>query len=189
MSIVNFKKPVAIKGDAGTNGVSWTATTLPTAKYWTSVAWGASKFVAVAQGDDSSNTTDSYATSTDGITWTTPAAINGTSQNFIAKSVTVNSSGLFVVVGFDDTFNRPLFSTSSDGTTWTEPALMNGSSAVSTMNTVICNSSGRFVSLGKSNSNYLTTTYSDDGSTWQTPAAFSQPDIWKRIQAGTVPWP
>jgi hypothetical protein len=54
----------------------------------------------VAVGYDNSNY-PVYATSTNGSTWTTPAAMNGSTTAAYMNSVTVNSSGLFVAVGYN----------------------------------------------------------------------------------------
>jgi photosystem II stability/assembly factor-like uncharacterized protein len=66
-------------------------------------------------------------------------------------SVTVNSSGLFVAVGYN---GYPVYATSTNGSTWTTPALMNGSSVAATMYSVTVNSSGLFVAVGYNDSNY-----------------------------------
>ena len=52
-----------------------------------------------------------YATSTNGSTWTTPAAMNGSTSRGVMRAVTVNSSGLFVSVGSNN-LSYPLYVTS-----------------------------------------------------------------------------
>ena len=69
------------------------------------------------------------------------------------QSVTVNSSGLFVAVGYG-TNGYPLYATSSNGSTWTTPALMNGSSVYARMQSVTVNSSGVFVAVGYDTNGY-----------------------------------
>jgi hypothetical protein len=64
--------------------------------------------------------------------FTTPALMNGSSVVANMQSVTVNSSGLFVAVGYNSA-SYPIYATSSNGSTWTTPALMNGSSVVAYM--------------------------------------------------------
>jgi hypothetical protein len=49
-----------------------------------------------------------YAFSSNGSTWTTPAAMNGSTTSVSINSVTVNSAGLFVAVGRDSAI-EPLF--------------------------------------------------------------------------------
>jgi hypothetical protein len=50
-----------------TDGITWTARTLPSSAGWASVTYGNGTFVAVAGGYDASA---AAASSTDGITWT-----------------------------------------------------------------------------------------------------------------------
>jgi photosystem II stability/assembly factor-like uncharacterized protein len=79
--------------------------------------------------------------------------MNGSTTFAQMKGVAVNSSGLFVAVGFN-TNNYPMYATSSNGSTWTTPALMNGSSTAAIMNSVAVNSAGLFVAVGSNGSNY-----------------------------------
>jgi hypothetical protein len=79
--------------------------------------------------------------------FTTPALMNGSSVAAYMQSVTVNSSGLFVAIGYN-TNVYPVYATSSNGSTWTTPALMNGSSVYAQMQSVTVNSSGLFVAIG-----------------------------------------
>jgi hypothetical protein len=65
--------------------------------------------------------------------------------------VTVNSSGQFVAVGYNN-LNYPVYATSSDGSTWTTPAQMNGSTVAAQMLGVTVNSSGLFVAVGNDSS-------------------------------------
>jgi hypothetical protein len=61
--------------------------------------------------------------------------------------VTVNSSGLFVAVGFRPTSTYPVYATSTDGSTWTTPANMNNSSVAAPIYSITVNSSGLFVAV------------------------------------------
>lgn len=66
-----------------------------------------------------------YATrSTDGVTWSTAALLNGYTGTFNVRSLSVNSAGLFVAFGDNSAWG--MFSTSSDGITWTTPAYFAG---------------------------------------------------------------
>jgi len=140
-----------------------------------SVAWSpptianpSGLFAAVGYGDITNYPL--YATSSDGITWTTPAQMGGSGSNPTSiNAVTVNSSGLFVAVGSDGQYGYPAYSTSTDGTTWTAPALMNGSNVMANMRAVAVNSSGLFVSLGSNSSGRPVYATSSDGTTWTTP--------------------
>lgn len=117
------------------------------------------------------------ATSTNGTTWTTPAVMGGTSSGALMYGVAVNSSGLFVAVGYNSSGFRPVYSTSSDGSTWTVPALMNGSTDQGTILGVTVNSTGRFVAVGHNNSAVPIFATSTNGTTWTTPAAMAAPSV------------
>ena len=98
--------------------------------------------------------------------FTTPAVINSSSVPSSMQSVAVNSSGLFVAVGYTTNLTGlPLYATSTDGSTWTTPALMNGSSVNARMLSVTVNSSGLFVAVGYNGYNYPVYATSTDGST------------------------
>ena len=99
----------------------------------------------------------------------TPARMNGSSTFASMLGVTVNSSGLFVAVGFNNN-NYPLYATSVDGSTWTTPATMNGSTTYAQMQSVTVNSSGLFVAVGYDSSGAAVYATSSNGSTWTTPA-------------------
>ena len=114
-----------------------------------------------------------YATSTNGSNWSTPAYMNGSTNAVVMNSVAVNSSGLFVAVGYDAKCNTgPRYATSSDGSTWTTPAAMGSGSDFVNMSSVAVNSSGLFVAVGTTGCYYPRYATSSDGSTWTTPAAF-----------------
>ena len=85
--------------------------------------------------------------------FTTPALMNGSSVSGNMMSVTLNSSGLFVAVGYNVN-SYPVYATSSNGSTWTTPALMNGSSVYARMQSVTVNSSGVFVAVGYDTNGY-----------------------------------
>jgi hypothetical protein len=84
------------------------------------------------------------------------------------NAITVNSSGLFVAVGYIST--SAVYATSSDGSTWTTPAYMGGSAATGLMISVTVNSSGKFVAVGYGVSTRPVYATSTNGSTWTTPA-------------------
>jgi hypothetical protein len=62
------------------------------------------EYVAVGRNN---STAPVYATSNDGIIWTTPALMNGSTAFANMRSVAVNSAGLFVSVGVNGS-NAPL---------------------------------------------------------------------------------
>ena len=110
----------------------------------------------------------------DGSNWSNPIAMGGTTTAAVMQGITVNSSGLFVAVGFDNTTTyTPLYAYSSDyGNTWTAPAQL-GASTGYIMTSIAVNSSGKFVAVGNTpsfgNGVYATST---NGTTWSsTPTA------------------
>jgi alpha-tubulin suppressor-like RCC1 family protein len=112
--------------------------------------------------------------------------MNGSSTVAFIQSITVNSSGLFVAVGYDNN-GYPLYATSSNGSTWTTPALMNGSSVGARMQSVTVNSSGLFVAVGyNGSSGYPVYATSTDGSTWTTPALMNGSSAVAYMQSVTV---
>ena len=92
-----------------TDGINWTAATLPSSADWYSVCYGNGKFVAVS-------TTAKAAYSTDGINWT--AATLPSSANW--KSVCYGN-GKFVAVSSSSSVNKAAYST--DGVNWIETGL------------------------------------------------------------------
>jgi hypothetical protein len=110
-----------------------------------SVTYAKNLFVAVGY---KINGTPCYATSTDGSTWTTPAAMNGTTNLVIMNSITYGN-GLFVAIG-DTTVTSPtvpVYSVSSDGSTWITPLAMGGTATQSTVNSIAYNNN-KFVVVG-----------------------------------------
>ena len=116
----------------------------------------------------------------------TPALVNGyTGSGAYIQSVTVNSAGLFVLVGFTSN-SYPLYATSTDGNTWSTPAKMNGSTAPAIMYAVTVNSSGLFVATGSTDVGPPLYATSTDGSTWTTPALMNGSSTIAFMQAVTV---
>jgi photosystem II stability/assembly factor-like uncharacterized protein len=77
-------------------------------------------------------------------------------------AVSVNSSGLFVAVGYTNTVGA-IYSTSTNGSTWTTPTTIpsiSGSGSTG-LNSITVNSSDLFVAVG-----YRSFTTSKNGSTW-----------------------
>jgi hypothetical protein len=114
-----------------------------------------------------------------------PATMNGSTTGALLKAVTVNSSGLFVAVGYNSS-NYPVFATSAAGTSWTTPALMNSSSVYSQMNGVTVNSSGLFVAVGKDTNTYPVFATSADGTSWSTPTLMNSSSVYASMSAITV---
>jgi hypothetical protein len=96
--------------------------------------------------------------------------MNGSTTVAQMTAVTVNSSGLFVAVGYDAN-TYPVYATSTNGSTWTTPATMNGSTNTHIMTSITVNSSGLFVAVGYDDIDiYPVYATSTNGSTWTTPA-------------------
>lgn len=105
---------VAVGANSGTsvrnfmtslNGVTWTFRDAPQSNWWTGVAWGGGKFVAVARSGSMR-----VATSTDGITWTGQTAAENNYWTAVAYG-----GGLFVAVANQGT-NRMM--ASPNGIRW-----------------------------------------------------------------------
>ena len=79
------------KSAYSTDGINWTASTLPSSASWRAVTYGDSKFVAVASGYS-----DKAAYSTDGINWTASTLPSSVSWTSIAYG-----DGKFVAVAYD----------------------------------------------------------------------------------------
>jgi hypothetical protein len=177
-----------------TNGITWTPWTLFNGFTDTFYAEGVTVspsgvFVAVGSGEIPNGTpypqsVGLFSTSTDGITWTTPAYFNGsTTAPFSAREVKFNSDGKWVVMGYQFTTSnpstnpKPTVSTSTNGTTWTTPTLI--SDELCFMVSLAVNPQTQsFVAIGiKPNTGFPTYftygmfTTSRDGTTWTTPAA------------------
>jgi len=143
-----------------TDGITWTARTMPASAQWSSVAYGNGTYVAIAGGPVNSNVA---AYSSDGITWTQSTLPQSTSWTSIAYG-----NGLFVAASRDT-----IAATSPDGITWTQrtlPASEGGWSSLVYGNLFILTSSGQGLG-GLSTSGYGGTSRyatSTDGITWTT---------------------
>jgi hypothetical protein len=131
-------------------------------------------FVGVGSDNTVGNLRPVYTVSADGINWSTPQVMNGTSKECVMFGVTVNSSGLFVAIGFlGDATSAPLFSTSTNGTDWTTPTNINGYTDYATMGPVAVNKNGLFVAVGENRYDQFIYSVSSDGNNWSTPSQIS----------------
>jgi hypothetical protein len=73
--------------------------------------------------------------------------MNGSSVSAKMNSVTVNSSGVFVAVGYNNS-NYPKIATSANGTVWSTPTAINNTTNTDILTSVIANSAGKFVAVG-----------------------------------------
>jgi hypothetical protein len=94
-----------------------------------------------------------YMTSADGVTWSAPAAITGSTSPMSILSMTVNPSGVFVGVGqIQGASTTPIYMTSTNGTDWCVPTSFNGSTDVGFMRGIVWSPSlGKFVAVGTDN--------------------------------------
>jgi hypothetical protein len=112
-------------------------------------------FVAVGSGTSSA---PRAAYSSNGTSWSTPAAMNGSTTPATMTGVVYNeTTGVFVAVGYGkavvDGFqygqnNNAVYATSSNGSTWTTPTLTNGVITPSTVRAVAIDYTGKVVTLG-----------------------------------------
>ena len=140
-------------------GLEFKASTLPSSDYWSAVAYGDGKFVAVAGGG-------SAAYSTDGITWT--AATLPSSAFW--HSVTYGDGKFVAIVDGSD-----VAAYSNDGITWTATTLPLSASWCS-----VTYGNGKFVTVA-TNSNMFA--YSTDGITW-TASTLPLPASWSSVTYG-----
>lgn len=94
-----------------------------------------------------------YMTSSDGVTWSAPAAITGSTSAMSILSLTVNSAGVFVGVGqIQGASTTPIYMTSTNGTDWCVPTSFNGSTGVGFMRGIVYSTSlSKFVAVGTDN--------------------------------------
>ena len=113
-----------------------------------------------------------YSTSADGSTWTTPTALPGAASGifFNTASITVNSSGNFVVTGYDGFDTTPWYSFSATGSSWSTQQMF---SSTFQLKAVTWSSyHNLFVTVGNM-SGGLGYSTSTNGSTWTTPTLIS----------------
>jgi hypothetical protein len=114
-----------------------------------------------------------YTTSSDGTTWTTPTAITDATNGvyFFGADITVNSSGKFVVTGYNSLDNTPWYSVSTDGSTWTSQQMF--SSIFQPRAVEWSGYHNLFVTVGLLTGGILGYSTSTNGTTWTTPTAIS----------------
>ena len=115
-----------------------------TSRNWRSVCYGNGKFVTVA------NSSNYFAYSTDGITWT-ESTISSTSRNWISVCYSNNK---FVAIANNSNY----FAYSTDGMNWTEGTI----SDTSRKWTSVCYGNGKYVAVA----NGTVFAYSISGFTW-----------------------
>jgi len=101
---------------SSTNGINWTANTLPTSANWTSVAYGGGRFVAIAQGGQT-------AYSTNGSTWVSSNSVTMTGANGGPNWQNIRYGGGTFLALNSGAISNQAAATSPDGVTWTLQSL------------------------------------------------------------------
>ena len=96
------------------NGIGWTANTLPSSQTRASLNHGNGLFVAIATLPISLGGTNVEATSPDGMTWTP-----GTLPDSLAWTSVTCANGTFVAISGGSASSTPAAATSPDRVTWT----------------------------------------------------------------------
>ena len=109
-----------------------------------------------------------YSTSSDGSTWTTPTALPGAASGvfFNTASIAVNSSGNFVVAGYNGFDSTPWYSFSANGSSWTAQQMF--SSTFQPKAVTWSSYHNLFITIGNMTSGLGYST-SSNGSTWTAP--------------------
>jgi len=142
-----------------TDGITWTASTLPASLTWVSVTFGGGTYAAVAKD----SATAAY--STDGITWTATALASSGDW-----SSSTYGGGRFVVVDKDSSSSA----ISTDGITWTEGTMPSSASWKS-----VTYGDGKFVAAASG----TVGAYSTDGIAW-TATVLSASADWNSVAYG-----
>lgn len=130
-----------------TDGISWTQGVMPSAKNWTSVAFGNGIFVAIASGNPAG-----FATSTDGVTWNPGTLPVNQAWNSIAFG-----NGTFVAVANGTTYAT---CTTPGSTAWTQRTFGNSGNY-----TTVVFGNGVFSAIRVA-SGQVSTTSSTNGVAW-----------------------
>ena len=170
-----FSNSSATAAAISSDGITWTSITMPSAQWWSDVAWNGTRYVAIA--GDVYTATNKAAYSSDGTTWTDLTL----PQNIRWRSIVWNGSLFIVVAGGRDgggtLFPYSLYITSPDGITWTERQLPSSltwrKAAVNSSGVCTLIAGGRYMS-------YTTGLASSDGITWS-PTTFYSGAVWSDI--------
>lgn len=129
------------------NGVTWTAITLPVAKTWNALAYGNGRYIAIGAFG-----TDAMIYSTDGINWT-----QGTSPTSTIYTLSYGNGNFLAISNTGTPY------TSTNGVVWTQRTFHTTISIGSTYNNARF-ANGKFIVLDNNNS--TTASVSTDGITW-----------------------
>jgi hypothetical protein len=156
-----------------TDATTWTLGTISSSpsQIMTGVACNsAGLFIAVGYENSSGAGLFTICSNGTGTTWTAPARFNGSATAIYSPKIATNSSGTWVAIGSNDSFNNTtMFSTTTDnGATWTSPAVMPGTTNLGAGYSIVWNSTrGYFVaSIYKDGLSSVYYAYSTDGLNW-----------------------
>lgn len=158
------------------DGITWYEQSSAAPYAWSGVCYGASGFVAVANGDGG---TTQAMTSSDGLTWTlrsTPASQSNHNWRSVAYG-----NGVYVAVasGGSGTGNKAMYS--ADGITWTASSTPSDPAGCVS----VAYGNGTFVAVAAvSASNVLAAMTSTDGATWT--ARTTANDDWTAVTYGNA---
>jgi hypothetical protein len=150
---------------SGGGGLTWTAvSTMGTATVLGGIGQvvNGSGTTFVAVGINSVNV-PVYAISTNGLTWSTPVAINGTNTAVNQMTAVAYGSGTYVALGYDNSYNS-IYTYSTNGTTWITPTALAGDSAGNGLSALAYDGT-KFVAVG-TNSTNARFSYSSNGISW-----------------------
>jgi hypothetical protein len=156
-----------------TDGVTWTSATVISAtavgNIWALTVNSAGVFAAIMQ---MAGGVPAYVTSADGSTWTTPTSIPGAASGvfYFNAAMTVNTSGNFVVTGYNSFDSAPWYAYSANGSTWAAAAMPG--SGFTPRSIVWSSYHSLFVTIGGISGSLAYST-STNGTTWTTPTAIT----------------
>ena len=154
-----------------TDGVNWSSAAVVSAtavgNIWALTVNSAGVFAAIMQV---AGGVPAYVTSTNGTTWTAPTSIPGAASGvfYFNATMTVNTSGNFVVTGYNSFDSVPWYAFSADGSSWAASTL--SGSAFSPRSVIWSSYNSLFITIGGTSTSLAYST-SANGTTWTTPVA------------------
>jgi hypothetical protein len=149
------------------NGISWTASTLPSGGGWISVCYGNGMFVAVA----ASGTATAY--STNGINWTASTQPSSSGSNSV-----VYGNGLFVAISGASAGNSTAAMYSTNGINWTATTLPSSNPW-----SIVSYGGGMFVAVAGYGTSNTVAAYSSNGVNW-TATTLPSSSYWYSVTYG-----
>lgn len=160
-------------------GVDWFETELPESNEWSSITYGAGKFVAISGGYGASGSHNSVAYSSDGINWSLSNL-----PDYVNWSCIAYGGGKFVSIARQNgnTYTKTT-AYSEDGINWIRNVLPS-----SAYWSTIAYGNGKFVALagitGMTSSNSKVVAYSSDGIAWSINSPLPVSGYWSSVTYG-----